>query len=568
MSAVTAEPNVSSPWLAHYDPGVPPSVETAEQETLLDVVTRRGSADPGAPALRFEGAITTYGALVHQASAFAAALAELGVKPGDRVALILPNCPQFVVAELGAWMAGAIVTPINFTYPDEEMAPMLARSGATLAVVLSAFYDRVKAFQANTAVQRIIVAFVRDALPPVKSLLFRLAIERKQGHRATLRDGDLAMRDVLARHRNDWLRTARPKPRDPAVLLPSGGTTGTPKWVIGSHGGLATSGRQLYAWLRSALATGDTLLLPLPLFHVYALGGVQSLAFSSGLSLTLVPNPRDVTAMLRTIRRDRPAFLCAIPPILINIMAHKDAQRSRAALGRVKLCFCGSSPLMAETKARFEALTGGVIVEGYSLTEAQMATVANPAKGEKKIGSVGMPLPDVRIRIVDAETATRDMPQGEAGEVLLSAPQLMIGYWNAPEETAEVIRTDTRGARWLHTGDIGYLDADGYVYLTDRKKELIKVSGYQVWPREVEEAVASHPAVMEVGVAAIDHPVKGQVPKAWVVLREGATATPDEIRTWCRDRLAPYKVPEVAFAAALPKSAIGKILRRKLRELG
>jgi long-chain acyl-CoA synthetase len=564
---IAAGPYASSPWLAHYDSDVPHSVAGPE-ETLLDVVRRQAARAPERAAIRFEGAVTSYGTLVAQATAFAAALRELGVRRGDRVALMLPNCPQFIVAELGAWMAGAIVAPVNFTYPDDEIAAMLARTGAEIAVVLSPFYDRTKAIQPATAVRRIVVAFVRDVLPPVKSLLFRLAVEKKQGHRATLRDGDLAMRDLLARHAGAPPLGEAPRPGDAAVLLPSGGTTGTPKWVTGSHGGLATSGAQIHAWLRSAFSEGDTLLLPLPLFHVYALGGVQSLAFSGGYSLTLIANPRDMSGMLRTIRRERPTFIVAVPALLNGIMTHKDAAQSREALANVKLTFSGAAPLLAETKARFEALTGGVVVEGYSLTEAQMAICGNPARGPKKVGSVGMPLPDVHLRIVDIETATRDVPLGESGEVLLSAPQLMIGFWDAPGETADMLRAGPDGRRWLHTGDIGYMDQDGYLFLTDRKKEVIKVSGWQVWPREVEEAVASHPAVLEVGVAAIQHAIKGEVPKAWVVLHQGASAIEEEIREWCRDRVAHYKVPvEVSFVDALPKTAVGKVLRRKLREL-
>jgi long-chain acyl-CoA synthetase len=275
-----------------------------------------------------------------------------------------------------------------------------------------------------------------------------------------------------------------------------------------------------------------------------------------------------MTGLLRTVRRERPAFLVAVPTLLTGMMAHADAERTRAAFRQVKLCFCGAAPLLAETRRRFEELTGGVVMEGYSLSEAQMATIANPARGEKKTGSVGMPLPDVDLRLVDVETGTRDVADGEQGEILLRAPQLMREYWEQPGETAAVLSTDAEGGRWLHTGDIGFLDADGYVFITDRKKELIKVSGYQVWPREIEEALASHPAVLEAGVAAVQDPTKGEVPKAWVVLRPGATAEPSEIRAFCRERLAPYKVPAaVAIVAELPKSPIGKVLRRKLREL-
>ena len=556
------------PWVTHYDAGVPASLEPYAAETLLDVVERQARERPAAAAIRFEGAVTSYETLVRQAAAFGRALESLGVTPGDRVALVLPNTPHFLIAELGAWMAGAAVAPMNFTYPPEEVGALLARAEATIAVVLAPFYDVVKQVQPRTAVRQVIVAHVRDALAFPKSLLFRLFKEGKEGHGTLPRDGDVAMRDLMREHGGQRPRAVRPAPGDAAVLLSSGGTTGTPKWVVGTHGGLAIAGRQLGAWLAGVLDESDTLLLPLPLFHVYGQAGVQSLAFSRGLSLTLVANPRDTAGLLRTIRRERPAFICAVPTLLSAIMNHADAAKTRPAFRSVKLCFSGAAPLLAETRRRFEELTGGIVMEGYSLTEAQMATVANPAVGEKKTGSVGMPLPDVDVRLVDLETGTREMPPGEPGEVLIAAPQLMLGYWKQPEETAITLRTDADGRRWLYTGDIGYFDTDGYLFLTDRKKELIKVSGYQVWPREVEEALSAHPAVEEVGVAAVTDAVKGETPKAWVVLRAGASATPDELRAFARERLAPYKVPsQLSFVPALPKTAIGKVLRRKLRDL-
>ena len=559
----------AQPWLAHYDRGIPASLAPYPDETLIDLVRRQARERPNAAALRFEGAVTSYRTLLREAEAFGRALEVRGVRPGDRVALILPNVPQFVVAELGTWLADGIVAPMNPTYPDEELGALLARTGATVAVVLAPFYERLKAVQSGTAVRRVIVAHVRDALAFPKSLLFRLAKERHDGHGTRPRGGDETMRDVLAAHRGERPTAAAPRPDDGAILLPSGGTTGTPKEVLGTHGGLAVAGRQLDTWLGAVLVHGeDTLLVPLPLFHVYAAAGVQSLAFAGGLSMALVPNPRDTAGLLRTIRRERPSFLCAVPTLLTALMSHPDAERTRPAFRGIKLCFSGAAPLLAETTRQFEALTGGVVMEGYSLTEAQMAVIANPATGEKKTGSVGMPLPDVDVRLVDLETGTREVARGEPGEVLIAAPELMREYWQQPEETAAALVPDDAGRRWLRTGDVGYFDEDGYLFLTDRKKELIKVSGFQVWPREVEEAVAAHPAVLEVGVAAVADPTKGERPKAWVVLRPGGHVTADELRTFCRERLASYKVPaEVSVVPELPKSAVGKVLRRKLREL-
>jgi len=305
-------------------------------------------------------------------------------------------------------------------------------------------------------------------------------------------------------------------------------------------------------------------MLPLPLFHVYANVGVQPMAFVAPNPLTLVPNPRDLDDLLATIKRVRPAFFNGVPTLYTAILNHPDVRAGKADLSSIKLCFSGASALMAETKKQFEAATGARIIEGYSLTEGMMACSVNPVQGTNKIGSIGMPLPDVQVRIVDADTGTASMPIGEVGEMILRAPQYMSEYWNNPLETAEALRAHD-GDMWLHTGDLAYMDEEGYLFIVDRKKDLIKTSGFQVWPREIEEVISALPSVLEVGVAGVPDPVKGEVAKAWVVLKPGATATADEVRAYCRERLAPYKVPSrVEFRSELPKTMVGKILRRAL----
>jgi long-chain acyl-CoA synthetase len=303
---------------------------------------------------------------------------------------------------------------------------------------------------------------------------------------------------------------------------------------------------------------------------VYANVGVQGLAFVTRNPIALVPNPRDLPDLLATIRRVKPAFFNGVPTLYIALLNHPDVQRGKVDFKSIKICFSGAAPLLADTKQRFESLTGGRIVEGYSLTEAMMALCINPVHGPNKLGSVGMPLPDVHVRIFDGEGGTRVLPANEVGEIAFSAAQLMVGFWNRPEETSGALRehADADGTRrWLHTGDLGYLDDDGYLFIVDRIKDLIKTSGYQVWPREVEEVLAAHPAVAEVGVAGVTDAVKGEAVKAWVVVRAGHAATEAELRAFCRERLAPYKVPSrVEFRADLPKTMVGKVLRRALRE--
>jgi long-chain acyl-CoA synthetase len=557
------------PWLAHYDDDVPQSLAPYPERTLVDYLVEHVRKHDGDAALIFEGKRISYAELDRWSDAFAAALGELGVVPGDRVALILPNCPQFLIAEFGAWKAGAIIAPLNPVYTEQELATLLAASGAKVVVVLTRYYERLKAYQAQTAVTRVIATNIKEYLKPLTRLLFTAFKEEKEGDRVALRDDDLAFADLLS-DSDARPPVVRIDPASDATILPSGGTTGTPKGVIGSHRNMVIAGLQLHAWLDSALDDGkDILMVPLPLFHVYGLIGVQSLSFVGRMPMLLVANPRDIKSMLSAIAHEKPSFFCTVPALLSAMLNHPTVVEGKAHFRSLKICFSGGAPLMAETIRRYQDLTGGRLIEGYSLTEAQMAAVANPVRGANKVGSIGMPLPDVDLRIVDADDGITPMPPGEVGEIILRAPQRMRGYWNNDAESALVMRLGPEGERWLYTGDLGYLDPDGYVFIVDRKKDLIKVSGYQVWPREIEEVLASHPSVSEVGVAAIPDPTKGEVPKAWVVPRAGTSPSPDELRAYCRERLAPYKVPaQVVIVAELPKSGAGKILRRKLKELG
>jgi len=555
-------------WLDHYDEGVPATLQPYPERTLLDYLAEGAREWPDRPVLLFKGAKMGYRELEHLSDSFAAALVELGVRPGDRVALCLPNCPQFLIAEFGVWKAGAIACPFNPLYSDREMEDALSATGAETVVVLNRLYEKLKGVQPRTAVKRFVATGIKEYLPRSLRLAYTLLKEKKEGEHITVRDGDVCLADLLARHRGAPRPNVRVSLDEPAVILMSGGTTGTPKGVVGAHRGMVIAGLQLQAWLRSAmLEWTDTIMLPLPLFHTYGNTGLQSLALINHNPIALIPNPRELRDVLKEIEDVKPAFICTVPTLLNGIMNHPMARQGKVDFSSIKLCFSGAAALMAETKKRFEELTGGVIVEGYSLTEAQMAVVANPVRGEKKIGSVGMPLPDVELRILDADDGRTPMPTGEVGEIVIRAPQLMLGYWQRPEETQEMLRTSDRGERLLYTGDLGYLDADGYLFIVDRKKDLIKTSGYQVWPREIEEVISTHPAVAEVGVAGLPDQMRGEVVKAWVVLRPGKTATEGEIRAYCRDRLAPYKVPsQVEIVAELPKSQVGKVLRRVLRQ--
>jgi long-chain acyl-CoA synthetase len=555
-----------SAWLAHYDSDVRRSLHPYPDKTLLDFLATLARDHGSKTAILFKGATLSYEQLAADSDAFATALAGLGVRRGDRVALVLPNCPQFLTAEFGAWKAGAIVVPLNPTYTARELEHALAATQARAVVVLTPFYGRLKAIQAKTSVDLVIATSIKEHFPPALRLLFTWFKEKKGGHRVSLAAGDLWLQDLIDRHRGQPAPPTSIGPDDRAVILSSGGTTGTPKGVVGLHRHYVMAGLQLHEWTRSAKRPWvDTIMLPLPLFHVYANVGVQPMAFVGPNPVSLVPNPRDIGDLLKTIRSVRPAFFNGVPTLYTAILNHPDVRSGRVDLRSIKLCFSGSAALMDETKRQFEQATGARLVEGYSLTEAMMACCINPVQNPNKVGSIGIPLPDVEVRIVDADDSDRELAVGEVGEMLLRAPQHMVEYWNDPGETAETLRTHGAGGPWVHTGDLARADEEGFIFIVDRKKDMLKTNGFQVWPREIEEVLTMHPAVVEAGVAGVPDPMKGEVAHAWVVLKGGATATADDLLAFCRERLAPYKVPaHVEFLAELPKTMVGKVLRRAL----
>ena len=555
------------PWFAQYDRDVPHTLVPYPDLTLVDYLAALARDHGQRTAVLFKGTAVSYGQLDAKSTAFAAALWHLGVRKGDRVALLLPNCPQFLVAEFGAWKVGAVVAAVNPTYTERELEQVLTDVHAETVVTLTPFYERVKQVRGRAGVTRVIAASIKEYLPPALRVLFTLFKERKGGHRIRLASGDFWMADLLRTHGRDPRPEVAVGPDDRAVILSSGGTTGTPKGVVGLHRHYVAAGRQLFEWTKSAKKPWtDVVMLPLPLFHVYANVGVQPLAFLGPNPLSLVPNPRDIDDLLNTIQSVKPSFFNGVPTLYNAILNHPRVRAGTIDLSSIKLCFSGSAALMAETKRRFEEKTGSRIIEGYSLTEGMMACCVNPVWGTNKIGSIGLPLPDVDVRIVDAETGVGELARGEVGELVMHAPQCMSEYWNNPAETAATLRADSQGRTWLHTGDLAYLDEDGYIFLVDRKKDMLKTSGFQVWPREIEEVIAAHPAVLEVGVAGVPDEAKGEVAKAWIVLKRGADApSASDIRGYCRERLAHYKVPaHIEFRTELPKTMVGKVLRRVL----
>ncbi len=556
------------PWLRHYDPGVPATIGKYPDGTLLDAVEAGIRARPDAPALLFKGRAVSWRELGEASDAFASALAALGVQRGDRIACLLPNCPQFFIGELGAWKLGAIWQPLNPIYTEEELVGPLNAAGATILLALTPFYERIKAVQSRTQLQRVVLTNIKEWFPPLLRVLFTVAREKKDGHRVAARDGDVTMPSLLAQYAGRRPAAARPGPDDDALLLMSGGTTGTPKAVRVHHGGLVQTGTQVRAWLSAALPEWEGVYcLPLPLFHSYGACGVQPACFLGHNPIALVPNPRDLDDLVQAIERTRPAVFAGVPSLYAALLNHKRVRSGKVDFRSMKVCASGAAPLMAETIKRFEDATGARLIEAYALTESLLAATITPIGGTRRIGSVGIPLPDCAVQIVDADDPAKTLPSGEVGEILLTGPQITRGYWDNPDETAEMVRTHADGTTWLYTADLGYLDADGFLFIVDRKKDLIKMGGMQVWPREIEEVLSAHPAVAEVGVRGFPDPDRGEVAVAFVVRRVGHAVTAQDLRLWCKERLAPFKVPaRVVFKAELPKSMVGKVLRRLLVE--
>ncbi len=548
------------PWLKHYEPGLPHTLRPYPEQTLLDVMSDTVRQRPDHTALIFKGTRVSYARLDQLTNAFGAALVAQGVRKGDRVALLLPNSPQSIIAQLGVWKAGAIACPLNSLYTPRELEAALNEIGAETVVALTRFYGKIKALQARTSVRRVIATNIKEYLPAHLRVLYTLAKEAKEGDRVSLQPGDLWWGDLVRQHA-DAPRPAVPLAiDDPAILLFSGGTTGIPKAALGTHHALLMSAMQLHAYARTVLADwDDTITLVMPMFHVYG-NMAANTSLIARWPMAVVPNPRDIDDLIDTIMKVRPAVLHGVPTLFIALLNNPRVKAGKADFRSLKVCYAGAAPLMVETKRRFEALTGGSLLDAYGMTETMLAAVVCPVHAAYKEGSTGIPLPDVDVKIVDIETGEQILPAGELGEVCIDAPQTMVGFWGHPAETAEMIRDG-----WVYTGDLGYMDEDGYLFIVDRKKDLIKPGGFQVWPREVEEVIATHPAVAEVSVAGVPDEYLGEAVKAWIVVRAGHQLTVDELRAFCREQLAGYKVPKhVEFRDSLPKTMVGKVLRRVL----
>jgi long-chain acyl-CoA synthetase len=547
------------PWLAHYEPGVSPTLEYPALP-LHGLLEQTAERYPEQVATIFFGAKFTYRALDDAANRFAHALLNFGLKRGDRVALVLPNCPQFLISFYGALKAGAVVTAINPLYTPRELTYQCADSEAETLVTLSKFYPTVEAVRGKTALQRVIVTNIKEYFPTALRALFTLFKERKEGHRVRLRRDapTFWFQDVMAAQRRVDAPAIAVDPTEIALLQYTGGTTGTPKGAMLRHGGLVANTLQIRAWLSDFQEGAETMLLVLPLFHVFGMGACMSVMVQGAGTMILLPQfkTRDV---LHAMGKYRATLFPGVPSMYVAINNSPELQR--VDLTSLRHCFSGAAPLPAEVQERFEAHIGGRLVEGYGMTEAN-ACVITPLGGTRKRGSIGVPLPNVEARIVDVETGTQTLTPGEVGELAVRCPQQMQGYWRKSDDTAQVQRDG-----WIYTGDIARMDEEGFLYIVDRKKEMILSGGFNVYPRDVEEVLYLHPKVREAAVIGIPDALLGECVKAFVVPQDGQSPTADEIIEFCREHLVVYKVPKrVEFRDNLPKTLIGKVLRRVLVE--
>lgn len=545
-------------WLKSYERAVPQSIDYPKI-TLYEMFKQTAERFPDHQAISFMGREFTYRELLTLIDTFAAALQALGVKKGDRVAIHLPNCTQFPVAFYGAHAVGAIVVPCNPMYVARELAHQLKDSGANTIVTMTRFYNLVKEIQPQTGLKNIIVTNIKDYFPGMLRFLYTAVKEKKEGDRVKLAPGDHDFMRLMKAQAGKKPAAVPVKTGDRAVFMYTGGSTGVSKGAVLQHRNLLANALQVKAWCTDLKEGEEIFLAALPFFHSYGMTTVMNMPLFTGNKVVMLP--RFVLAdVLKTIDKEKPTLFPGVPTMYVAINNAPDLPKHNVK--SVRICISGAAPLPVEVQKQFEKNTGGKLVEGYGLSEASPVTHCNPIYGKSIIGSIGLPFPDTEVKIMDLETGMEELPVGEVGEMCVRGPQVMECYHNMPEETEHSLRDG-----WLYTGDIGKLDEEGYTYIVDRKKDMVIAGGYNIYPRDIEEVLFTHPSILEAAVAGIIDPYRGETLKAYVVLKEGEKLTEAEVIDFCKANLAAYKVPKlVEFREELPKTMVGKVLRRVLKE--
>ncbi len=551
---------MEKPWLKHYEANVPPTIDYP-QVPLFKLMEETARKYPENAATLFFGGKLSWAELASLTDRFAAALAGLGVKKGDRVAILLPNCPQYIVAYYGILKAGGIVVPTNPLYSEREVEFQLNDSGAETIVTLTKFYPLVRNVRAKTKLKNVIVTNIKEYFSPLIRVLFTVFKEKKEGHRVEIDagPGTYLFQDLVARYGADQAPKVDVSLSDVACYLYTGGTTGVPKGAVLTHRNVLVNAIQCKHWVPDLQEGKETILSVLPFFHSYGMTTCMNLGVCAAATVAMLPR-FELHDVLKLINKVCPTLFPGVPTMYVAINHAPDVAKYN--LRSIRACLSGAAGLPVEVQNRFEELTGGRLVEGYGLSEASPVTHANPIFGHRKVGSIGVPWPDTEAKIVDVETGERELALGEVGELIIRGPQVMREYWNKPEETKNALRNG-----WLYTGDIAKMDEDGYFYIVDRKKDMIIAGGFNVYPRDVEEVLYEHPKVKEAVVAGVPDEYRGETVKAYVVLKGGETATPEEVIEFCKGKMAKFKVPtQVEFRETLPKTMVGKVLRRVLVE--
>lgn len=541
------------PWFKYYDPEIPHHLNYP-RIPLHSLLDETASKNPENPCTNFFGRRLSYQQMKNLSDRFATSLSNLGVRKRDRVVLMLPNSPQFLIAYYGLLKAGAVVVPLNPLSVERELQFFLNDTGAEVIITLPLFLEKVASLKEKTSLTYIVCSRIADFLPFPLNLVQGLK-ERKLIRRVSC-PGLVDFKELLKKAPPPGWQPD-PLPLDElAVLIYSGGTTGMAKGVMLSQFNLVANAHQVIAWAN--LTDEQGVLAVLPLFHGFGMSVTMNAAILAGGEIILIPRFNAKT-VAKAIQKYQPSFFIGVPTMFVQLSHLPGIERYN--FRSLRGIFVGAAPLTRSIKEEFEKKTGGRMIEGYGLTESTTAIMANPYHGLHKIGSIGIPFPDVDAKIVSIEDG-RELGPGELGEIALRSPSVMLGYYHHPEETQKTIIDG-----WLYTGDIGYMDQDGYFYITDRKKDLIIVGGFNVFPREIDELIYQHPKVKEGITIGIPDPHKGERIKVYLVLKEGQQGTPEEFIAYFKERLTPYKVPSIVeFRRELPKSMIGKILRRALRE--
>lgn len=546
-------------WHAHYPKETPASIQY-DEKSLQSYLIESATHYPEKKALYFMGKELTYSELYTQAKQFANYLQSLGLKKGERVAIMLPNCPQAVISYYGILLAGGIVVQTNPLYTERELEYQINDSDAKIIICLDILVPRVSNVQEKTELKHKIVTGIKDYLPFPKNLIYPFIQKREYNMVVKVEQSENThvWENIMKVTKPEYKKIEINAHQDLALLQYTGGTTGHPKGVMLTHHNLVANLQMCEAWLYKTKPTEETILAVLPFFHVYGMTTVMNFGVKQASKLILMPkfNAEDV---LKVIDKQKPTIFPGAPTIYIGLINHPDV--SKYDLSSIRACISGSAPLPLEVQQQFEQLTGGRLVEGYGLTETSPVTHANPIWENRINGSIGLPWPDTDARVIRVGTE-EEAEIGEIGELAVKGPQVMKGYWKNEEETENTIR-----AGWFYTGDMGYMDENGYFYIVDRKKDMIIAGGFNIYPREVEDILYEHPAIQEAAVVGIPDPYRGETVKAFIVLKDGLEVTEENLNTFCRENLAAFKVPrKYEFRNELPKTAVGKVLRRQLIE--